>query len=61
MRFTRADIQRQNSLLVLVHVQPSGGDNVETVRRELSRAIRSRLSARLDVIPLVSVTVLDGG
>ena len=61
VRFTRADIPGRNTLLVLVHVQPSGrGATPEAIRQELSRAIRSRLSERFDVMPLVDVTVLDG-
>jgi hypothetical protein len=49
VRFTRADIRGQNTLLVLVYVQPGGGEgggsaSPDAIPRDLSRSIRSRLS-----------------
>ena len=61
VRFTRADIAGQNTLLVLVYVRPNGnGDDPNLVRQQLSQSIRSRLSGQFNVTPLVDVTILDG-
>ena len=46
--------QAQNRALLYVR-------SPEAIRRQLSDAIRARLSAGFDVRPMVDVTVLDGG
>lgn len=58
-RFTRADIEGQNSLLVELYVQSDGVLAPEEIREQLLQAIRSRLSAEFDVTPLVTITVFN--
>jgi uncharacterized hydrophobic protein (TIGR00271 family) len=61
VRFTRAELERGNALLVLAHVLPAAdGAAPDAIRRQLGEAIRARLSAQFDVRPLVDVTVLEG-
>lgn len=56
--FTRGDIPGQNTLLVTVYVQAEGaGDN--GVKDRLTGAIKQRLSALYDAVPLVDLTVLE--
>jgi uncharacterized membrane protein len=61
VRFTRADIRGQNSLLAVVYVQPSENTaaSSEAIQRELSQAIRSRLSEHFNITPLIDVTVVE--
>lgn len=60
VRFTRANIPGQETLLCEIFVQRSPGVDPEAVRSGLTRAIQSRLSGEgFNVVPLVDVTVLD--
>lgn len=62
VRFTRANIGRQNTLLSTVYVQPKDGQDVsaETVDRRLTQAIQKELKNRgFNVTPLVNVTLLE--
>lgn len=58
-RFTRANMEGQNALLIEIYVRPDGGDAPEEIRQQLSQAIRSQLSAEFNVTPLVAITVLE--
>lgn len=62
VRFTRADIGGQNSLLAVVYVQPADGVDLSAaaIRRQLTERIQARLrQAGFRVTPLVDVTVLQ--
>jgi uncharacterized hydrophobic protein (TIGR00271 family) len=60
VRFTRADIPGQNTLLAVVYVQPASADSPEQLRSDLTAAIQQRLLGQeFDVTPLVDVIVLD--
>lgn len=62
VRFTRASIPGQNTLLSSVYVQPRAGQNVSvsSVSRRLTKDIQDKLLAEgFNVTPLVSVTVLE--
>jgi uncharacterized membrane protein len=62
VRFTRADIQGQNTLLIIVYVQrePDSSLSAEAMRQELTQKIQSTLlSQGFDVKPLVDVIVLE--
>jgi uncharacterized membrane protein len=56
-KFTRADIPGQNTLLVEAYVQSRR--DPELVRRQVSAAIKRKLSANYNATPLVSITVLE--
>ena len=59
-RFTRADIEGQNSVLAVVYVQKADGVKLSDgeVKDELTRRITERINARdFNVTPLVDVTV----
>jgi uncharacterized hydrophobic protein (TIGR00271 family) len=60
-KFTRADIEGQNTLLVTAYVQPSGaphaGDDGDLERR-LEEAVKAQLKGRYNVSPVADVTVL---
>lgn len=63
VRFTRADIPGQNSLLVVVYAQRSdqaGALSDAEIRQRLTHSVKSQLrSAEFNATPLVDVTVLD--
>ncbi|MGV0028707.1 TIGR00341 family protein [Phormidesmis priestleyi] len=62
VRFTRADITDQNTLLAQVYVQRQAGSSVpaQQIRDRLTQAIQARLlNQGFNVTPLVDVTVLD--
>ena len=62
VRFTRADIAGQNTLLCVVYVQrqADAGRSAEAIRSELTQAIQTRLLDQgFDVTPLVDVSVLE--
>jgi uncharacterized hydrophobic protein (TIGR00271 family) len=62
VRFTRSDIQGQNTLLCVVYVQrqPNDTRSDENIRTELTQAIQTRLVKQgFNVTPLVDVIVLD--
>lgn len=62
LRFTRASIPDQNSLLGIIYVQrrPEVTLTNEEIRQQLTTAIAQQLSAQIDnVTPLVTITVLD--
>lgn len=62
LRFTRASIPDQNSLLGIVYVQrrPEVTLTDEAIRQQLTSAIQQRLVVQIEnVTPLVTVTVLD--
>ncbi len=62
LRFTRASIPDQNSLLGIIYVQrrPAVTLTDEEIRQQLTTTIKEQLSAQIDnVTPLVTVTVLD--
>ncbi len=56
VRFTRADIPGQNTLLVRAWVQAPSPD--PAIGERLAATLRERLRASFDVTPLVDVTVL---
>jgi uncharacterized hydrophobic protein (TIGR00271 family) len=56
-KFTRADIEGQNTLLVTAYVQPSGADSGDLQSR-LEEAVKARLKQRYNVSPVAHVTVL---
>ena len=62
VRFTRANIPGQNTLLGVIYVQRDGAAPLgrEEIRERLTRAIESRLlSEEANVTPLANVVVLD--
>ncbi|HTL89534.1 MAG TPA: DUF389 domain-containing protein [Leptolyngbya sp.] len=62
VRFTRADIADQNTLLADVYVQRQAGSSISAtqIRDRLTRSIQTRLLEQgFKVTPLVNVTVLD--
>lgn len=62
VRFTRASISDQNTLLSTVYVQPRKGQNISasSTSRRLTKEIQNQLLAEgFNVTPLVSVTVLE--
>lgn len=62
VRFTRANIQGQNTLLVVVYVQrdPESALSAEKMRQDLTQSIQETLLAKeFDVLPLVDVNVLE--
>ena len=62
VRFTRADIADQSTLLAQVYVQRQAGSSVpsQQIRDRLTQAIQTRLlNQGFNVTPLVDVTVLD--
>lgn len=62
VRFTRADIPGQNTLLVELYIQPSGNGGVsdEELRQEATTlAQQSILEQDFNVTPLVAVTVVE--
>jgi len=62
VRFTRADIEGQNTLLCVVYVQrqPDVTRPTEQIRLELTQAIQTHLLQEgFNVTPLVAVTVLE--
>lgn len=61
VRFTRADIQGQNTLLCVVYVQRQEGVTVpsEEIRSRLTQAIQTLLQQNLNMTPLVDVSVLE--
>lgn len=61
-RFTRSNIQGQNTLLSEIYVQRQSGNEEpdEAIQAELTQAIQSHLLAQgFDVTPLVSINVLE--
>jgi uncharacterized membrane protein len=59
VRFTRADIPGQTTLLVQAYVQASANEAQDPIRRQVSDAIRTRLNDQFNLQPLVDLTVLD--
>ncbi|HEY9737249.1 MAG TPA: DUF389 domain-containing protein [Trichocoleus sp.] len=62
VRFTRAEISGQNTLLSEIYVQrqPNSEKSDETIKTELTQAIQSRLlNQGFNVTPLVSINVLE--
>ena len=61
VRFTRANIQGQNTLLCVVYVQRQSQStrSAEQIRADLTQAIQSRLLQDFNAIPLVDVIVLE--
>lgn len=61
VRFTRADISGQNTLLAVIYVQPRAGASVSDseIRDRITRAVQTRLlEKKLNITPLVDVNVL---
>lgn len=58
-RFTRGDIEGQNTLLVTVYVQVTDRSAAPAVEERMRAAIQRRLSERYDATPLVEVTALS--
>jgi uncharacterized membrane protein len=61
VRFTRADISGQNTLLCILYVQRSPGakESADAIRDRLTQLVQNRLlDGNFDVTPLVYVTVL---
>ncbi|MBW4468088.1 MAG: DUF389 domain-containing protein [Pegethrix bostrychoides GSE-TBD4-15B] len=61
VRFTRANIPGQNSLLSVVYVQRKANlaESSEQIRAELTQAIQERLVQQGNITPLVDVNVLE--
>lgn len=61
VRFTRANIQGQNTLLCVVYVQrqSEATRSAEQIRADLTQAIQSRLLKDFNATPLVDVIVLE--
>lgn|GEM_PF-2816591 len=62
VRFTRADIKGQNTLLCVVYVQPREDAiaSSEEIRSRLTQAIQTRLlQQNLNITPLIDVNVLE--
>jgi uncharacterized membrane protein len=62
VRFTRANIQGQNTLLCVVYVQrqPKATRSTEQIRADLTQAIQAHLLAQdFNAMPLVNVVVLE--
>lgn len=62
LRFTRPSIEGQNKLLVIVYVQRSAQSNqtTEQIKNSLTSQIHQRLlNEPFNVVPLISVTVLE--
>ncbi len=61
VRFTRANIQGQNTLLCVVYVQrqPQATRSDEQIRADLTQAIQSRLLEDINATPIVDVIVLE--
>ncbi len=62
VRFTRADIKGQNTLLCVVYVQPREDAiaSSEEIRSRLTQAIQTRLlQQNLNITPLIDVSVLE--
>lgn len=60
VRFTRADIPGQDTLLAVVYVQPAAAESPDQLRSELRAAIQQRLRGQgFDVTALVDVIVLE--
>lgn len=59
VRFTRADISGQNTLLAVVYVQRKAALPRDEVAAQLSDAIQQMLVGQFHVTPLAQVTVLD--
>lgn len=60
VRFTRANINGQNSLLCILYVQRKSGstENPETIKRNLTTAIQRGL-IKFNIVPLIDITVID--
>jgi len=61
VRFTRANIQEQNTLLCVVYVQrrPEATRSAEQIRADLTQAIQNHLLKDFNATPLVDVIVLE--
>ncbi len=62
VRFTRSNIQGQNTLLGVVYVQPSSATSLSPaeIRTQLTTSIQNRLLAQgFNVTPLIDVSVLE--
>ncbi len=59
VRFTRANIAEQDTLLAVVYVQRVAEMPTDQLRLQLSALIQRHLRENFDVTPLVAVTVLD--
>lgn len=61
VRFTRANIQGQNTLLCVVYVQrqSEATQSAEQIRADLTQAIQTRLAPGFNATPLVDVIVLE--
>ena len=62
VRFTRANIQGQNTLLCVVYVQrqPEATQSSEQIRTDLTQAIQTHLLAKgFNAMPLVNIIVLE--
>jgi len=61
VRFTRANIQEQNTLLCVVYVQrrPEATRSAEQIRADLTQAIQTRLQKNFNATLLVDVIVLE--
>jgi hypothetical protein len=57
-KFTRADIEGQNTLLVTAYVQPSDTPHAGDLKSRMEEAVKARLKQRYNVSPVADVTVL---
>jgi uncharacterized hydrophobic protein (TIGR00271 family) len=59
VRFTRADIADQNTMLVVAYVQRTSAQPPDQIRTRLVADIQRQLRSNFNVTPLVSLTVLE--
>lgn len=59
VRFTRANIPNQNTLLAVVYVQPHSNvsQSKEMLQTELTQKIQARLQQQFDATPLVNLFI----
>lgn len=57
-RFTRADIPGQDTLLAVVHVQPTGDAEPDELEQRLGAELSAAMTDRHDVAALVTVTAI---
>lgn len=57
-RFTRADISGQDTLLAVVHVQPTDDADLDELEQRLGSELSAAMTERHDVVALVTVTAI---
>jgi uncharacterized hydrophobic protein (TIGR00271 family) len=61
LRFTRPSIEEQNTMLGVIYVmrEPDSSQSAEDIRDNLTHDIQQQILQEFDVIPVISVTVLE--